>query len=1152
MKQNSDGQFLFSATDLANHLGCSHSTQLDLLHLDGEIEAVYRADPLLDLLIELGERHEAAYLKHLKQQGLNVVELDADDRANNELAIQAMNDGVDVIAQAWFVSPPWHGRCDFLHKVDLPSKLGDWSYEVADTKLSQTTKATAVLQMCLYSELLAEIQGIAPRQMHVVKPGIEKSDEFEIDSLRLADFMAYYRMAKARFVNAVNSADSNDSYPDPCDHCNICNWWPNCNQVWRDDDHLSFIAGITKSQRLEIVDQGVNKLTEFADTTRPLEKYQARGAMESYHKIHRQAQIQVKGIRSGKPEYEFNETENNRGFLSLPEPNEGDIFFDIEGNPRAGKGLEYLFGFVTTHKSEADYQSCWAINGKEEKKCFEQFIDLVLARWKQFPAMHIYHFAPYEPSALKRLSLRHATREFELDDLLRAELFVDLYGITKQAIRASVESYSIKQLEQFYAFERQEDLKEASVALRAVERLIELDMTSEISDAQRNTVERYNKDDCLSTLELRNWAEHLRTELKQTGVALPRPPLGEATAKDSVKAMADEAQRFFELLTCDIDESPEDDDQQARWLLAHMLEYFRREAKCNWWEFFRLCDLEHEQLLQENQAISGMEYVDSIPGARLPIHRYKYPEQETTLHEGHSLWDVERNPVGSVDHIDLGKRVIGIKKRKDTVDTHPFSVFEFTYIGPGSMPESLFSLGEQLHSAAKNNKPLSSARYELLCRRPPRLKTLQLPQEGDAVDVAISLADDLDNSFLAIQGPPGTGKTYIGGQMIHTLALSGKRVGVCAVSHAVIINLLSSVHEANDSTNKRVQLTHKTTHELPDYVERLAKNENALKALNGGAVVGGTAWLWSNPSMEQQLDYLFIDEAGQMSLAMALAAGRAAKNIILLGDPQQLEQPQQALHPEGSEIAALAHVLDGKDTIPDGEGLFLAKTWRLHPSVCEFTSEQYYDNRLESLDGLEIQEVFGAELSGNGLRYIPVEHDGNQNRSFEEVEAIKQLTEQLIDSKHEWANRDSDLATITWNEILIVAPYNAQVSALKSALPDAARIGTVDKFQGQEAPIVIYSMTSSSTDVAPRGLTFLFNRNRMNVATSRARCIVLLVGSPALFEAQCATPEQMRLANGVCRYRELSSYESGTESSPHDHLRGPAILRKRRVKKKLI
>lgn len=857
----------------------------------------------------------------------------------------------------------------------------------------------------------------------------------------------------------------------------------------------------------------------------PLREYPKRGAIESYNKSHRQAQIQLKGIRSGNPEYEFNGIEKDRGFLRLPEPSAGDVFFDIEGNPRAmGDGLEYLLGYVTIDGDASEYRGIWGLNKRDERQSFELFVDFVLARWEQFPNMHIYHFAPYEPAALKRLSLRYATRENELDDMLRGELFVDLYGVTRQGIRASVESYSIKQLEQFYGFERSEVLKDASKALREVERLIELGMTNKIKPFHKEVVENYNKDDCLSTLALRDWLEQLRQELAATGVDLPRPPLGDREAKDSVKEMSAEAARVFELLTFDIEEEPVGEAQKARWLIAHMLEYFRREAKCKWWEFFRLRDMEHEELLQENLAVSGLEYVDEIPGPRansLPVHRYRFAEQETTLDNGHGLWDVEGKPVGSVDHVDLRERLIGIKKRKDTVEVHPYSVFEFKHIRPGSMPLSLFMLGEQL-AAAKAGKAVKSSQYDLLSSQIPRFKSLSLPREGDSVEVAVELAEDLDNSYLAIQGPPGTGKTYIGSHMIHALARKGKRVGVCAVSHAVMINLLQGVQEVNKEHGATVLMGQQTSHDLPAFIECLKNKDKSLDALNEGMIVGGTAWLWSDEIMEQELDYLFIDEAGQMSLAMALAAGRAAKNIVLLGDPQQLEQPQQATHPHGSGIAALAHVLQGNDTIPNDKGLFLKDTWRLHPSICSFTSEQYYDGRLSSLEGLQTQEVFGPSYSGSGLRFIPVDHDGNQNRSLEEVGVIGDLVIELTKGEYEWSNKLGELNKITLGDILIVAPFNAQVSALTKSLPDGAKVGTVDKFQGQEAPIVIYSMASSSVDVAPRGIKFLFNRNRMNVASSRAKCLVLLVGSPALLDADCSTPEQMRLANGVCRYIELA------------------------------
>jgi uncharacterized protein len=311
--------------------------------------------------------------------------------------------------------------------------------------------------------------------------------------------------------------------------------------------------------------------------------------------------------------------------------------------------------------------------------------------------------------------------------------------------------------------------------------------------------------------------------------------------------------------------------------------------------------------------------------------------------------------------------------------------------------------------------------------------------------------------------------------------------------------------------------------DFPQEVHRLANRDESLGALNQGYVVGGTAWLWSHPEMAGQLDYLFIDEAGQMSLAMTLAAGRAASNLVLLGDPQQLEQPQQGTHPEGAGCAALDHVLDGAETIPDHMGLFLHNTWRLHPSICHFTSEQYYDGKLQSQSGLENQTLFGGSVFvGNGLRFVPVPHTDNHNRSDEEVEVIAAIVDELRDGNHHWTDMSGRSAVISLDEILVIAPYNAQVSALRAALPSGARVGTVDKFQGQEAPVVIYSMTSSSVLDAPRGMGFLFSRNRMNVATSRARCQAVLVGSPALFTPHCETPEHIRLANGFCRFLELA------------------------------
>ncbi len=1020
------------------------------------------------------------------------------------------------------------------NRVERPSEFGAWSYEIADTKLSATTKGTAVLQLCLYTELLTMIQGVQPEFMYVVKPHANNENEpFDIDQLRVDDYMAYFRMAKRSFGVKLASPPDATSKPEPCNHCQVCNWWPKCDKEWRDADHLILIAGIAKSQRVELVEQGITSLAQFAEAEQPLHRHPKRGSLDAYHKAHRQAQIQLNGRRTGKPEYEFNEVERNRGFLLLPEPNRGDVFFDLEGNPRArGDGLEYLFGYVTIDDGEPRYHKFWALNSKQERQVFQQFVDWILERWAQYPDMHIYHYAPYEPSALKRMMTKHATREDDVDRLLRGKKLVDVYAVTRQAIRASVESYSIKKLEPLYGYERLELLEEANKALREVERLIELDMTVDITANQQEVVALYNQDDCFSTLRLHQWLEKLRSDLLVTGVELPRRPLADPNAKDSVKEMSAEAKRVFDLLTFDIEDAPAGHSQESRWQLAHMLEYFRREGKCVWWEFFRMCELEHEDLLLETGALSGLEFeceVIQAKGRTMPVQRYRYPAQETILQKGHDLRDLDGISIGSVDAIDPGSRTIDIKKTGVSIDLHPYSVFEFRFVDPHEMPGSLFQFGEQLALAARNETALKSARVDLLQRSHPRLKSLVLPHNGtDTVQGAIELAFDLDNSCLAIQGPPGSGKTYVGSQMILALAKSGKRVGVTAVGHEVIRNLLDAVHKRASEKGTGVLLGHKVDkkHDLPPHIVRFADTKKSLEALKRGSVVGGTAWLWSQEDSEQKLDYLFIDEAGQMSLAMALAAGRAAKNIILLGDPQQLEQPQQAVHPHNSGVAALSHILNGRDTILDDQGLFLAKTWRLHPEICRFTSEQYYNNRLTSRPGLHVQEIFGdSSYIGNGLQVLTVEHEGNQNRSLEEVAAINHLFSRLLNGQHQWASMIDRVLTVqslAIEDILVVAPFNAQVSALREALPSGARVGTVDKFQGQEAPIVIYSMTSSSAEEAPRGISFLYSRNRMNVATSRAKCLAILVCNPNILTPDCHSPEHLRLVNGVCRFEELT------------------------------
>jgi uncharacterized protein len=397
---------------------------------------------------------------------------------------------------------------------------------------------------------------------------------------------------------------------------------------------------------------------------------------------------------------------------------------------------------------------------------------------------------------------------------------------------------------------------------------------------------------------------------------------------------------------------------------------------------------------------------------------------------------------------------------------------------------------------------------------------------------ALRLAFELDHGVLPIQGPPGTGKTFTGSHMILELVKAGKKIGVTAVGHETIRNVLKAVGErAVEQGLADFRCLHKgrPKDDNPEALHAIDDNDRiaALFASDAYRLLGGTSWLWANERFRDSVDVLFIDEAGQMSLADVLAVSAGANSIVLLGDPQQLEQPQQASHPPGAGASALEHLLAGAKTIASDRGLFLHQTRRLHPKICAFTAEAFYESRLTSAPGLERQAVLAppgaaaVALGSSGLVYVPVEHDANQSRSTEEVETVATLVAALTAEGVRYRNADDVEKPLTTADLMIVAPYNAQVTTLAERLP-GVRIGTVDKFQGQQAPVVIVSLTTSTPEDAPRGMDFLYSGNRLNVATSRAKALCLLVGNPRLFEPDCRTPAQMRLANAFCRYRELA------------------------------
>ncbi len=1121
----SSGSLQLSATDLASFLGCHHRTALEMGHAYGTREKPQYDDPSLEALFARGLEHEAAYVDRLRADGASVVvEIkNAETREPRDVTlartIDAMREGADVIVQGALGNERWFGYADVLIKTERPSGFGDWSYEVVDTKLSRDTKAGTVLQLALYSVLLESVQGARPEHFYVVTPDTT-------ETYRLDDYAAYFRLIRARLDEAARQNDvalAAAHYPEPVDHCDICPWSGQCRAERRKDDHLSLVAGISRTQRRELTMQSVVTTASLAEMPiHPMAFKPKRGAPETYERVREQARVQVAARTTGEPVVEFlpvvppTADEPGQGLCRLPEPTDGDLFLDLEGDPFAGptsgppmlRGREYLFGVVT---ADGGYQAFWAENADQEKTAFESVVDLIERQKRTYPAMHVFHYAPYEPSAFKRLMGRHATREMSIDAFLRSETFVDLYAVVRQSLRAGVERYSIKNLEQFYDFTRDVDLRAARVHLQAMERAVELERIRDLRPEVRAAVEGYNRDDCVSTLRLRDWLEAQRARLVTDGVEIPRPvqkpgapsePLAERQAKI-------EALRSQLLASTDA----------SHRLMAYLVDWHRREDKATWWEYFRLLALTEDELLDERGAVAGLEFVEVVrPEKKSQIQRYRYPPQEMELRRKAELHLNDQKRWCEVIAVDRIARTIDVLVGPSRAASRPTAAFEFSHVRTGVLEDALMAIGESI--VVGQTDPVATA---LLHRSPPTTR----------------VATELKHTVLAIQGPPGTGKTYTGGKMICDLLKAGKKVGIAATGHKVIRNLLDAVAYEAEKQALTVTLAHKTSsdeggdddHAGPVAVLEIADNKAALQLLTSGEaqVLGGTAWMWTRPEFRKCVDVLFIDEAGQMSLANALAMTQSADALVLLGDPQQLDQPQKGTHPAGVGVSALEHILGEHQTMPEALGMFLADTWRFGAPICDFTSEVFYERKLAptTQKHLERQRLDGGPITGAGLFVVEVAHEGNRNGSEEEVEAVASLVQKLLAKGSTWTDDAGTVTPLGEDDILVVSPYNVQVSRLQERLAQmgaaSVAVGTVDKFQGKQAPVVIYSMATSRPEDAPRGMEFLYSLNRLNVATSRARCAAVVVASPNLFEPECKTPRQIQLANGLCRFREMAT-----------------------------
>jgi uncharacterized protein len=1107
-----DDRVIYSASDLAAAARCEYALLRAFDAQLGRGPSVSVADELLARTAELGGRHEQRHLDELRAAG-DVAAIGrpaytvAGLTAAAQATLRAVEQRAPVIYQAAMFDGRFVGFADFL-------LLDADRYRLRDTKLARSVKVEALLQLAAYAETLAAA-GVAVHDEVELVLGNGTTQAYRVDEL-----LPVYRSRRAELQALLDRhllGEVPVSWAD--ENVRACLRCPECEAQLREHDDLLLVAGMRVSQRARLIDAGITTVSELAAHEGPVPEMPARAVAA----LSGQARLQIAPRVDGKPPFEVVDPQP---LTLLPDPDKGDLFFDFEGDPLwtadgTDWGLEYMFGVLG---AGGDFRPLWAHDRHEERKALKDFLDVVRKRRKRYPKMHIYHYAAYEKTALLRLAGRYGEGENEVDDLLRNGVLVDLYPLVRKSIRVGTENYSLKSLEPLYmgAELRTGEVTNATDSITMYARYCELLADGHDDEAATvlKEIEDYNHYDCRSTRRLRDW---LLRRAFEAGV----PPLGPQPVSDSGQLdVDDKLARTLGAFAGD-DATARSPEQRAVAMIAAARGYHRREDKPFWWGHFDRLN----SPLDEWSDTPGVFLVDkAVVDTQWHVPPRARKQQRRVLLAGsiaagelssdmYALYDPptpaglsddpERRACSSVSVIacdDPAAPTEALIMEREPKSGRPFDAVPFA-LTPGP-PFQTKALRESIDAAANQiaaglpDLP-SSAVVDILLRRPPRTGA-PLPRTDDsAADITAALLE-LESSYVAVHGPPGTGKTYTAARVIAALVNEHRwRIGVVAQSHAVVENLFRDVIGAGVDPS----LVAKKPSGVGPWTDIDEKTYPAFIAGNDGCVIGGTAWDFANSSRvpPASLDLLVIEEAGQFCLANTIAVAQAATNLLLLGDPQQLPQVNQGTHPEPVDSSALGWLVDGRHTLPAELGYFLDRSYRMHPAVCAAVSRLSYDNRLHSVE----ERTAARHLAGiePGVQVLAVDHDGNSTDSREEAETIVAEITRMLGSA--WTDEDGT-RPLTVADVLIVTPYNAQVVLLRRLL-DAAGLsgvqaGTVDKFQGRQAPVVFISLVASSIAEVPRGISFLLNRNRLNVAVSRAKYAAVIVRSAMLTDYLPSTP----------------------------------------------
>ncbi|WAJ43994.1 TM0106 family RecB-like putative nuclease [Mycobacterium sp. Aquia_216] len=1114
-----DDSIVYSASDLAAAARCEYAL---LRNFDAKLgwgPAVDVEDELLARTATLGDAHEQRELDRLREEftdGVAVIGRPPYTRAGLTAAAEQTRRAIVNRAPVVYQAAMFDGR--FVGFADFLVADGE-QYRLIDTKLARSPKVTALLQLAAYADALAGM-GVSVAAEAELRLG-----DGSVVRYRVCDLIPVFRSQRALLQRLL---DGHYAGGDPVrwedEGVRACFRCPLCVEQLQSGDDLLLVAGMRVSQRDKLIDAGITTVADLAEHRGPLPDL-AAGVLA---KLTAQAKLQIRQRDTGIPQFEVVDPQP---LALLPEPDPGDLFFDFEGDPLWTAdghdwGLEYLFGVLD---AAGKFSPLWAHGRVDERRALIDFLAMVAKRRKRRPNMHIYHYAPYEKTALLRLAGRYGVGEDEVDELLRSGTLVDLYPLVRKSIRVGAESFSLKALEPLYMGTqlRSGEVTTAADSITSYARSCELRDAGRADEAETvlKEIEDYNHYDCRSTQELRNW---LLVRAWESGVTpVGAQPVSGGNAVDG----QDELAAVLSAFAGDAAVADRTPEQIAVALVSAARGYHRREDKPFWWAHFDRLNFPIDEWADNTDVFVADEAFLSVdwhtpPRARKPQRRVVLRGE---LARGDLMTDVfalyqapapssmsgnpDRRAAGRARVVEVNdpavptEVVIVERVGSDGNAFHqlPFALTPGPPLPTTALRESIESTAAAL--AAGLPELPRTAMVDVLVRRAPRTRSgAPLPRSTDTIADITAATLDLESSYLAVHGPPGTGKTYTAAQVITGLVTEhGWRVGVVAQSHAAVENLLDAVIDAGLDPGRVAKK--KYDHHAPRWREIDGGEYAAFISASTGCVIGGTAWDFANANrvLPGSLDLLVIDEAGQFCLASTIAVAPAAVNLLLLGDPQQLPQVSQGTHPEPVDTSALDWLVDGQRTLPDERGYFLDRSYRMHPAVCAAVSELSYEGRLHPVT--ERTAARGLDGYHPGVHVLSVRHQGNSIDSPEEADTIVAEIRRLLGSP--WTDEHGTRG-LAASDVLVLAPYNAQVSLVRRRLTsaglDEVRVGTVDKFQGGQAPVVFISMTASSVDEVPRGISFLLNRNRLNVAVSRAQYAAVIVRSELLTEYLPTTP----------------------------------------------